>query len=85
MKITRMSALTLATVGVAVFGLSACSSNDSEMTPEPAMTDSSMMSSTPSPSMTGDTMMKDDSKMSGDAMTKSPKAGDDAMMSTTSP
>ncbi len=74
MNITRTSAITLAAVGLAVFGLTACSSNDSDMTPEPAMTDSSMMSATPSPAMSEDSMMTD-----------SPKAGDGAMMSTTSP
>ncbi len=79
MKITRVTALTLAAVGLAVFGLSACSSSDSEMTPAPAMSESPMMSSTPSPAMS------EDSGMSGGAMTESPNAGDDAMMSTTSP
>ncbi|MDO9484737.1 MAG: hypothetical protein Q7K25_01540 [Actinomycetota bacterium] len=73
MNITRNAAITLATIALASLGLTACSSSDSDRNPEPAMTDSSIMDGSPSPAMSNDTVME------------SPEAGDDAMMSTTSP
>jgi len=100
MNLTRPAILSIATLALAVGGLTACSSTDSDNTPEPAMSDNSMMTDapspamsegsmmedTPSPAMSDDSMMEDESsKMGDEMMSDSPKAGDDAMMSTTSP
>jgi len=86
MNLTRPAILSIAMLALAVGGLTACSSNDSDTSPEPAMSDDSMMSTTPTPAMSDDAMMEDDSsKMGDEVMTDSPEVDDGAMMSTTSP
>ena len=81
MNVTRPAAIALSTLALAFLSLTACSSNDDDMTPAPTMSDDSMMSTTPSPMMSEESTKDETPGM----MSETPKMGDGAMMSTTSP